>query len=221
MDAGIGIRSRRLGARNWRFEVGFRRGGGASAAPTGHLFRLHSVPVNLIGEGELGERGRREEWALGDDGFAWGFVPLAVVVDVAVNAGGADDGFGGDADGAAVFEDGLEGVAEIAAAKIIEAESAGMAVEGFGVVKIVFADDGGGADPVDEIVFDEIAVGMMADEAFAGVAFGVGRGIGVDGRGGRGESGIGRNRKGRRLGKALPFAHWCTPQAVRICAEPV
>jgi hypothetical protein len=151
----------------------------------GGLLRFQSVPIKLICECELWKCGGGEVRALGDDYLAWGFLPLAVVVDVAVEADGADDGRGGDRDAMGLFEDGFEDDAEIAAAELIQAEGADVAVESFVIVETVFADDGCGAGPVDEIVFDESAVGMMADGAFAGVAFAVGC-RGQSGRGGVG-----------------------------------
>ncbi len=68
------------------------------------------------------------EGALGDYGFARRVLPLAVVVDVAVDAGGAEYGLGVDAYALVLFEDGLEGLAQIAAALHVEAEGAGVAV---------------------------------------------------------------------------------------------
>ena len=106
---------------------------------------------------------------------------MAEVVEVAVNAGGGDDGVGVGARVGSVFEDGLEGFAEIAAAQEIEAQSASVTVEGFVIAETIFGEQGVAADPVDEILFDIGAVGMMADGAFAGVALGIERvGGGVD-----------------------------------------
>ena len=163
---------------------------------------------------------------LGDHRFAWRLFPLAVVVDVAVHAGGADDGRRSDADAIGVLEDGLECDAEIAAAENVEAESLDVAVERFVIVELIFADDGVRADPVDEIVFDGVAIGMIANRTFAGVAFGIGRGVGIDrsefgGSGFGWQNGIGRSGNGSWLDRASPFAHCCTPQAVGICTEPV
>ncbi len=47
-------------------------------------------------------------------------------------------------------------------------------------MKIVFDYDVVGTNPVDEFVFDEIAVGVVADLAFAGVAFQGGGEFGFD-----------------------------------------
>lgn len=153
------------------------------------------VAIGLIGDCEFWG-GVLVVGAPGDYGLAGRVLPLAVVVDVAVDAGGADYRRGGDADAMDVFEDGFESDAEIAAAESVEAEGASVAVESLVIVKTVFVNDGERADPVDEIVVDGIAIGMMADGALAGVALGIGRGIGMDADGCCGPSGIGRGGGG-------------------------
>jgi len=55
-----------------------------------------------------------------------------------------------------------------------------MAVQVRAIVEIVFDYDVVGTNPVDEFVFDEIAVGVVADLAFAGVAFQGGGEFGFD-----------------------------------------
>lgn len=98
---------------------------------------------------------------------------MAVVVDVAVDPCGADHRAGGNADVLCGFENGLESEAEIAAAEEVEAEGAGVTVKSFVIANAVVTEDAVGANPVDEIVFDGVAVGMMADGAFAGVRGGI------------------------------------------------
>ena len=99
---------------------------------------------------------------------------MAVVVDAAVGAGGVEDVAGGGPQVVGVFEDGFDYAAEILAAAFVEARGAGVTVDGLAIPEIVGAADVIGACPVDVIAFEGGAIGMMADEAFAGVAFGVG-----------------------------------------------
>ena len=103
---------------------------------------------------------------------------MAVVIDAAVGAGGVEDVAGGGPQVVGVFEDGFDYAAEFMAAEFVEAGGAGVAVDGLAIPEVVGAADVIGADPVDEIAFEGGAVGMMADETFAGVAFGVGFGFG-------------------------------------------
>ncbi len=77
-----------------------------------------------------------------------------------------------------VIEDGLDDAAEILAAQLIEAKCAGVAVDGLAIPEVVRGADVIRAYPVDEIAFERGAIGMMADLAFAGVAFGIGIGFG-------------------------------------------
>jgi len=121
---------------------------------------------------------------VGDDDAPGRIVPLAVGVDAGgVGAGGGHDGGGSGSDVAGLFENELEGEAEVAAADFVESEGVSVAVDGDpgdvvfvegGVVIVVGGavdeiGDGIGAVPVNEEVLDEFAVGVMADLAFAAV----------------------------------------------------
>ena len=119
-----------------------------------------------------------EVGSLADYDFLGRIEPLAVVVDAAVGAGGVEDVAGGGPQVVGVFEDGLDYAAEILAAEFVEAGGAGVTVDGLAIPEVVGAADVIGADPVDEIAFESGAIGMMADETFAGVALGVGFGFG-------------------------------------------
>lgn len=119
-----------------------------------------------------------EVGALADYYFLGRIDPFAVIVDAAIGAGGVEDVAGGGAEVVGVFEDGFDDAAKILAAKFVEAGGAGVAVNGLAIPEIVGAADVIGADPVDVIAFEGGAIGVAADEAFAGVAFGIGIGFG-------------------------------------------
>jgi hypothetical protein len=119
-----------------------------------------------------------EVGTLADYDFLGRIEPLAAVIDAAVGAGGVEDVAGGGAEVVGVFEDGLDYAAEILAAELVEAGGAGVTVDGLAIPEVVGAANVIGAYPVDEIAFEGGAIGMVADEAFAGVAFGVGFGFG-------------------------------------------
>ena len=103
---------------------------------------------------------------------------MAVIIDAAIGTGGVEDVAGGGPQVVGVFEDGFDYAAEILAAELVEAGGAGVAVDGLAIPEVVGAADVIGAYPVDVIAFEGGAIGMVADEAFAGVAFGVGFGFG-------------------------------------------
>src|SRR5690348_13345646 len=121
---------------------------------------------------------------VGDDDVFGRVGPAAVVGDAGVDAGGGNDGGRSWSDVASLFDEELEGEAEIAAADFVESESVSVAVDsgpgdvvfvevGIGVVigsAVDEIEDGIGAVPVDVEVLDEFAVGVTPDLAFAGVA---------------------------------------------------
>jgi len=154
--------------------------------------------------------------ALADYDFFGRINPLAVIIDAAVGAGGVEDVAGGGPQVVGVFEDRFDDAAEILAAEFVESGGAGVAVDGLAIPEVVGAADVIGADPVDVIAFEGGAIGMVADEAFAGVAFGVGLGFGRRGTfegliGGRHLRGLRfwwlLGRQGRP-GRASLFVHW-------------
>src|SRR6185437_520832 len=68
---------------------------------------------------------------VGDDDLFGRIVPLAVVVEAGgVGAGGGHDGGGSGSDVAGLFEDVLEGEAEVAAADFVEPEGVSVAING-------------------------------------------------------------------------------------------
>jgi hypothetical protein len=90
-----------------------------------------------------------------------------------LGADGSDYGLAADQGLSASFEDPVEGEAKIFAAEREEAEGVSVAVKG-GFGYFVFAGDGPGAAPLQEVAFDGFAFGVAADLAFAAVAFGGG-----------------------------------------------
>src|SRR5690348_5737316 len=109
---------------------------------------------------------------VGDDDLLGRVVPLAIGVDAGgVGAGGGHDGGGSGSDVAGLFENVLEGEAEIAAADLVEAQGVSVAIDSDpgdakaigGFIASVFGGVGGvveevgdgiGTVPVDEEVFD-------------------------------------------------------------------
>ena len=105
-----------------------------------------------------------------DDVAAGGRVPLALVVDLGVEADGGDDGAGGGADVLGLLDEVFEGGAERGAALGAKASGVGMAVNCGMMRDFVLAGDFLGAEPAEVVIVDEFAVGVMADRAFAGVS---------------------------------------------------
>ena len=106
---------------------------------------------------------------LDDVAADWGY-PLALVVDLGVEADGGDDGTGGGADGFGLLDEVFEGGAERGAALGTEAGGVSMAVNCGMMGDFVLASDFFGAEPAEVVLVDEFAVRVMANRAFAGVA---------------------------------------------------
>jgi hypothetical protein len=98
----------------------------------------------------------------------WGR-PLALVVDLGVEADGGDDGAGGGADGFGLLDEVFEGGAERGAALGAKAGGVGVSVNDGLMGDSVLAGDFLGAEPAEVVLIDEFAVGVMANRAFAGV----------------------------------------------------
>ena len=105
-----------------------------------------------------------------DDVAANGRGPLALVVDLGVEADGGDDGAGGGADGFGLLDEVFEGGAERGAALGAKAGGVGVAVNGGMMEDFVFVGDFFGAEPAEVVLVNEFAVGVMANRAFAGVS---------------------------------------------------
>jgi hypothetical protein len=100
--------------------------------------------------------------------------PLALVVDLGVEADGGNDGAGGGADGFGLLDEVFEGGAERGAALGAKAGGVGVAVNDGLMGDRVLAGDFLGAEPAEVVLVDELAVLVMANRAFAGVPGGVG-----------------------------------------------
>jgi hypothetical protein len=112
--------------------------------------------------------------AMLDDVALYGRRPLALVVDLSVEADGGDDGAGGGADGFGLLDEVFEGGAEGGAALGAEAGGVGVAVDDGLMGDSVLAGDFLGAEPAEVVLVDEFAVLVMANRAFAGVSGAVG-----------------------------------------------
>ncbi len=127
---------------------------------------------------------------MGDDDAAGGLVPMAFVVEATVGADGANDVVGSGCDVCGLFEDEAEAVAELSGTLFEEAKGMGVAVNAAAVSESEFPGDVGGAAPVEEIVFDGLAAGMLADDAANGVVVEAGGRLGLGRLAGRGSGGI-------------------------------
>ena len=104
-----------------------------------------------------------------DDVATDGRGPLALVVDLGVEADGGDDGAGGGADGFGLLDEVFEGGAERGAALGAEASGVGVSVNDGLMGDSVLAGDFFGAEPAEVVLVDEFAVLVMANRAFPGV----------------------------------------------------
>jgi len=96
----------------------------------------------------------------------WGLGPLARFAEMGGGANGAEDHVAIDGGALGVLEYEFEGLDVMFCAAVVEAGDAGMAADD-ARGDIELPGDGAGADPVDEIIFDGVAIGMAADGAFA------------------------------------------------------
>ena len=109
-----------------------------------------------------------------DDVAANGRGPLALVVDLGVEADGGDDGASGGADAFGLLDEVFEGGAQRGAALGAKAGGVDVAVNHGVMGNFVFVGDFFGAEPAEVVLVNEFAVGVMANRAFAGVAGDVG-----------------------------------------------
>jgi hypothetical protein len=98
-----------------------------------------------------------------------GLDPLAVFAEAGVGAAGANERVGGGKDAGGFLEQVLEHGAEIPAALGEQAKRAGVAVDGGDVGQTKVVGDVARTVPADEIEIDHLAIGMIADGAFATV----------------------------------------------------
>jgi len=105
-----------------------------------------------------------------DDVAADGGRPLALVVDLGVEADGGDDGAGGGADGFGLLDEVFEGGAQRSAALGAKAGGVGVAINDGMMGDFVFVGDFLGAEPAKVVLVNEFAVGVAANRAFAGVS---------------------------------------------------
>lgn len=117
------------------------------------------------------------------DGDAAGrLVPLARIREADVGANGGDDSGSGGHDLLGRFDDVFEGWEQIAGANLGEPRGMGMAIEHrVAGAEIVATHNCVGTVPADEGIINRFAFGMIANGAFAAVAFGIGRGSGTEG----------------------------------------
>lgn len=125
---------------------------------------------------------------VGDDDAACGLVPVALVVEATVGSDGADDVVGGGSDVCGLLQDEAEAMAELVGTLPEEAEGVGVSINAAAVPEFEFLGNFGWAAPVEEIVFDGFAVGMLADDAANAMV--------VEASGAFGSSGLSRSGRG-------------------------
>jgi hypothetical protein len=102
-----------------------------------------------------------------------GLDPAGIVSDAGIGADGAKDDIGRGRDNGGVFDDVFERRAEIAAAKLEEAEDEGVSIDAVAAGEIEIFGDQVAGFPAKEGFLDEEAFLVLTDFAFAGVALGI------------------------------------------------
>src|SRR5208282_3067550 len=97
--------------------------------------------------------------------------PFAAVVDAGAGVDGAQDDIGIGLGLIGMFDEEFGGEAQILAATFVKPASARVAIDGAVTREFVVLLDEVGVAPVDEVLFDVGALAVIADSAFAGVAF--------------------------------------------------
>ena len=95
--------------------------------------------------------------------------PFALAAEAGADLNGAEDRVGAGFDLIGVLDQKLGGEAQIFAAPLVEAGGARVAIDGAVIPEIVIPLNQFDVVPGNEILFDIGAVGMIADDAFAGV----------------------------------------------------
>ena len=153
-----------------------------------------------------------------DDDAARGLVPDAVVVNQGAGADGVEYIFGVGSDAFGVAGNVGAGDAHVSHAALVEAGGASVAVNGAAIGEIVLGGDFGARPPVEKVVFNFVAVFVVADGAPAGVAGLIGTGLFGTGLFGDGRSGRDDVRLGglARRGAIWNFGdcEWC-----ELCAH--
>ena len=94
---------------------------------------------------------------------------MAVVGEAGLGADGSDDCIGSGFGIGAFFDHTVEGEAHVAPAEFEEPEGVSVAVDGVFGDFVVDGDRAGGS-PVEEVEFDQVAVGVIANVALTAVA---------------------------------------------------
>ena len=107
---------------------------------------------------------------VGDDDAGGRVDPFAGIVDAGDGSGSADDRGSGDRNFVDAFDDALHGEAEIEAAFGEEAGGVCVTIYRREVAKAVAAGEASGVAPVEELKFDGVAIGVVADATFCRMA---------------------------------------------------
>lgn len=127
---------------------------------------------------------------VGDEGVLWWLGPVAVFGDLGIDAKGAKNRHGAGRGFVDALDNTFADATIIGAAAFEEASSGSVAVNGGARREMIIEGNGGFRAPIDEVGFDGVAVGMVADGAFAGVALEGRIGLATGGDLGLGRGGI-------------------------------
>jgi hypothetical protein len=98
-------------------------------------------------------------------GTSCGFVPAAVFIEARMSPDGADDGVGSRRNAAGLFDDEAEGMSHLSGALAEESKGMSVTVNGAAVTQVEFEGRLGGAAPMEKVLLDGGAVGVLADRA--------------------------------------------------------
>lgn len=127
---------------------------------------------------------------VGDEGVLGWVDPVSVFGDLRVDAKGAKDCHAAGRSFVDALDNTFADATKIGATAFDEAGSGGVAVNGGARRELITEGNGGFRAPIDEVGFDGVAVGMVADGAFAGVALEGRIGLATGGDLGLGRGGI-------------------------------
>ena len=127
---------------------------------------------------------------VGDEGVLRWLDPVAVLGDLRIDAKGAKNCHAAGRGFVDVLDDTFADATKIGAAAFDEASGGSVAVSGGARGELIIERNGGFRAPIDEVGLDGIAVGMVADGAFAGVALEGGIGLATGGDLGFGRGGV-------------------------------
>lgn len=123
-----------------------------------HFSRCKNGTGSGIGRGRPRDR---------DDNLGWRLDPLAREREAGIGADGSNDGVCCCLCAVGVLDDFVEGGVEILAAPLDKSGGMGVAIDGSLAAQLLGLVDPPGIVPVEEFLFDDFAIGVIADRALA------------------------------------------------------